>query len=410
MTKDNPLNKIQQIQEYIDLKNLINQPNMFHILGQSHTERWHSAFWSWLFDVKGSHKLKDLPLCCLFEYLSLLFDENKKPQTNQPILPTKLDISKITTKPNEKNNREEICDNSRFDTYIDGKDAFTCIIEYKVEAGFDRKQIEKYCRISKKYKWKNPIFIYVVPETRYDEFMDFYKDLEDEYKVWFCLSFQDLYDNVIKRIKTPLQESKALRNIILIADYTQNMFMNQDGIKLAFVDKELELSMAINNKYRKLLDELIQLYEENNSDMSPEKFLGDEYGAIMSISNSLVYKGQEKLFRSAPVVKLNDTTIDEKYYYQVLVKVIDYFEENGLLEKLPELKKDGWYYSNDSKTKRATIKTTKEGMDIPKQSKSGNYYIESKYGKTVIQQIINNLIKDLKKYSLDEIKIEYVMW
>lgn len=411
MTKDNPLIEIKQIQEYKDLKKLVdvNEPNMFRILGQSHTERWHSAFWSWLFDVNGSHRLKEeSPLLYLFEYLFQLSDENKKPRINRPVLPVKLDIKKITTKPNEKDNKEETCDNSRFDTFIDGKDTFTCIIEYKVEANFDIKQLEKYYQISKKYQWKNPIFIYVVPETRYDEFMDFYNDLKDEYKVWYCLSFQDLYKGVIKRL-IPQLSKNTMRNKLLIADYAQNMFVNKKGIKLAFGDNELDFSMTINEKYRDLLDELKRLYEKDYSNLSPEKFLGDEYDTIMSISNALVYKGQEKLFRSAPVVKLNDITIDEKYYYQVLIKVIDYFEEKGLLDKLPKLKKDGhWSYSNDSKTKRDTIKTSKDDMDVPKQSKTGKYYIETKYGKTAIQQIINSLIKELKQYT--DIQIKYVLW
>lgn len=415
MTKKEIIDELNELDEYKELKKLLNGSNLFRILGQSHTERWHSAFWSWLFDVNGSHKLGSLPLGYLFDYLSQLVNEDKKPKTNYPSIPKELDISKIKTKPNEKDNTEETCNNSKFDTFIDGQDIFTCIIEYKVGAYFDMKQIKKYYQISKKNRWSNTIFIYVVPETRHEEFIDFYKDIEDEDKVWFCLSFQDLYNGVIKRIKKEMnnwdkQDPNALRNNILIDDYTHIMFMNQKGIKLAFSDSELELSMAINNKYRGFLDDLIRLYEKDYPDKSPEEFLGDEYETIMDISNSLVKKGLKKLFRSAPIIELNGITIDEKYYYQVLVSVIDYFEEKGLLEKLPNLKNDGWRYSNDSKTKRYTIKKTNNGMDVPKQSKTGNYYIESKYGKTVIQQIINSLIKELRKYSSEEIQIKYVLW
>lgn len=419
MKKNEILTELNKSSNYKKLKNLFEQANLFHILGQTHTERWHSAFWSWLFDVKGSHNLKELPLQYLFEFLSQLSDEDKKPRTKEICLPSEQEIhnlGEIDTFPNEKNNKELTIDNSRFDTYISIHKRYKCIIEYKVDARFDIEQLRKYNNISKKYKWEYPIFIYVVPQTRYDEFKDFYNEMEEEHKVWFCLSFQDLYDFVIKRIKSDIEQKQdkqrieTVRSIVLIADYVQNMFVNHKGIKLAFGTKELALCDAIYKDNRDLLDELKQLYEQTNNEKTPESFLGTEHDTIMYLSNALVYLGKEKLFNTAPFVILNGKTIDVKYYYQVLVEVIDYFEEAGLLTKILKLDTDGWYYSQDNKTKRATIKTTNIGMDVPKKSKSGKYYIESKYGKDVIRQIINNLIKEIKEKTSTGISIRYVLW
>lgn len=416
MEKEEILKELNNNSNYRELKELYKQPNLFHILGQTHTERWHSAFWSWLFDVNGSHNLKGLPLQYLFEFLSQLTDEKKKPKTKRIILPSEQDIhdfKKIETLPNETNNTEQTIDNSRFDTYININNEYKCVIEYKVDARFDIDQLRKYYRISKKYGWKHPIFIYVVPQTRYDEFKDFYDELEEEFKVWFCLSFQDLYDFVIKRIKTEIEQKqnkqRSVRSILLIADYVQNMFVNRKGIKLAFGTKELNLSDAIYKDNWKLLDELKQSYEQTNNE-NPESFLGLEYDTIMYLSNALVYLDKEKLFSTAPFVIFNDKPIDVKYYYQVLVEIIDYFEEAGLLTEIPKLDTDGWYYSQNNKTKRATIKTTNKDMDVPKKSKSGKYYIESKYGKDVIKQIINKLIKDIKENTSTDISIRYVLW
>lgn len=416
MEKAEILKELNNNSNYSELKKLYKQPNLFHILGQTHTERWHSAFWSWLFDVNGSHNLKSLPLQYLFEFLSKSSDENKKPKAKEIILPSEQDIQnfkKIETFPNETNNTEKTIDNSRFDTYININNEYNCVIEYKVDARFDIDQLRKYYCISKKYDWKHPIFVYVVPQTRYDEFKDFYDDLEEKFKVWFCLSFQDLYDFVIRRIKTELEQKqnkqRCVRSILLIADYAQNMFVNQKGIKLAFGAKELNLSEAIYNDNRKLLYELKQLYEQTNNE-NPESFFGPEHDIIMYLSNALVYLGKEKLFSTAPFVVLNDKPIDVNYYYQVLVEVIDYIEKEKLLEKIIPKTEDGWYYSQDNKTKRATIKTTNIGMDVPKKSKSGNYYIESKYGKDVIRQIINNLIKEIKEKTSTDISIRYVLW
>ena len=42
---------------FLQLEHWLNTPNLFQIVGKSDAERWHSAFWSWVLDPKGSHEM-----------------------------------------------------------------------------------------------------------------------------------------------------------------------------------------------------------------------------------------------------------------------------------------------------------------------------------------------------------------
>jgi hypothetical protein len=42
---------------FLKFQSMINEPNIFKIIGRTHLERAHSNFWGWLIDPNGSHKL-----------------------------------------------------------------------------------------------------------------------------------------------------------------------------------------------------------------------------------------------------------------------------------------------------------------------------------------------------------------
>jgi hypothetical protein len=88
---------------FIKYTNILSEPNFFTIVGRTHYERWHSAFYGWLLDVNGSHLMRDYVLT---RFLLLTFDENclKSSNHNRNPLSKVLPIIKfenIEVTPNE---------------------------------------------------------------------------------------------------------------------------------------------------------------------------------------------------------------------------------------------------------------------------------------------------------------------
>lgn len=47
---------------FAKIESLAKRPNLFRIVGRTHTETWHSMFLGWLLDPKGSHNLGSFSL------------------------------------------------------------------------------------------------------------------------------------------------------------------------------------------------------------------------------------------------------------------------------------------------------------------------------------------------------------
>ena len=71
---------------YIELHKYYTQETILDVLGVARQENPHSAFLRWLFDIKGSHGLGDLPLRCLLETICLT-KEDRYAQTNAWFVP-----------------------------------------------------------------------------------------------------------------------------------------------------------------------------------------------------------------------------------------------------------------------------------------------------------------------------------
>ena len=81
---------------------LTSEPNFFSVVGQSRFERWHSAFWGWLFDPAGSHSLDDYVLNRVL--ISLFAERCLKPKNFEDfrnLILTRVDFRNISVHPNE---------------------------------------------------------------------------------------------------------------------------------------------------------------------------------------------------------------------------------------------------------------------------------------------------------------------
>ncbi|MEI2691137.1 MAG: PD-(D/E)XK nuclease family protein [Anaerolineae bacterium] len=107
--------------EFIRVEHILGEPNFFTIVGRSHFERWHSAFWGWLLDPGGSHLLSDY---VFRRFLLLLLDERCLRASNHSdkhltyVLPI-AELSEIQVSPNEYQSSEtSVSGVGRFDIFL----------------------------------------------------------------------------------------------------------------------------------------------------------------------------------------------------------------------------------------------------------------------------------------------------
>ena len=280
-TLSKSLEKLNRLEEYIELKNLRSKTNLFKILGQSNTERWHTAFWSWLFDIHGSHGIGDFALRKLVETLRDF--QNDKKHLIEPIL----DITSQDIWPNEYGHSEKLLSmrsksNVKFDTFIKTNKAIT-IIEYKVEAKVDLEQLNKYeSFIDKNDKNNNHILIYVIPESTYCET---YESLRTQFRNWYILSYQDLYENIIIPI---LSDNKVTDKAkMIIDDYTLNMSSNRKKVTMIYSVEEQNLVESMYKKNKELIEDAMIQFKNSNKVSSDID--NDDYWTISWIQGALSF-------------------------------------------------------------------------------------------------------------------------
>jgi PD-(D/E)XK nuclease superfamily len=136
---------------FIRYTNILSEPNFFTIVGRTHYERWHSAFYGWLFDPNGSHLMRDYVLT---RFLLLTYDEaclkssshNRNPLTK--VLPT-IEFKDIEVTPNEFFSSEVSVKNlGRFDVFLTANyqnssgesSRLNIIFELKIDSSIDASQ------------------------------------------------------------------------------------------------------------------------------------------------------------------------------------------------------------------------------------------------------------------------------
>jgi hypothetical protein len=138
-------------EQFIATESIASQPNLFKIVGRTHTETWHSMFLGWLLDPNGSHSLGVFPLKRLLYSCTKPIISGKSAKFDliaKFASLGKLENAKVF--PNEKEQIEYQCEAGRLDVFIEfSKEDFegiktVILIEQKVYAKVDKSQCEKY--------------------------------------------------------------------------------------------------------------------------------------------------------------------------------------------------------------------------------------------------------------------------
>lgn len=246
--------------EFLKFENILGEPNFFSIVGRSHFERWHSAFFGWLLDIQGSHLLFDY---ALRRFLILLLDENclKSTRYNQDFLLRTLPIvefSNIQVSPNENNSSEaSVSGVGRFDVFLSARfddengssRNINIIFEFKIDAMPRVEQSNKYTEWLFTHHPKDENYlIYVLPELKQDSKTTVGDDR------WFCINYQLLNDKLL----VPILENPNLNDKVkpFVIQYVKNLHTRHRGIKMAITDEEKRLAIALYEKYSDVFDSI----------------------------------------------------------------------------------------------------------------------------------------------------------
>ncbi|MBN1953653.1 MAG: PD-(D/E)XK nuclease family protein [Anaerolineae bacterium] len=244
---------------FIKFENILSEPNFFKIVGRTHYERWHSAFFGWLLDVNGSHLLSDY---VLRRFLLLLLNEKCLKAKDHlenfliGVLPL-IEFSEIQVSPNENMSSEtSVAGVGRFDVFLTAKyhdDGNTgnlnVLFELKIDSKPDGEQSKRYADwIYDNHPGDANFLIYLTPCLAQNS----RSTVGDER--WYCLDYQLLNDNLL----IPLLDHPSLNEKVkpFIIQYIKNLKNRYKGIKMAITNEEKRLALALYEKYSDVFDSI----------------------------------------------------------------------------------------------------------------------------------------------------------
>jgi hypothetical protein len=308
----------------VKFENIQSEPNFFTVVGRTHFERWHSAFFGWLLDINGSHLLRDY---VFRKFLHLLFDERcVKPSENIInddlilALPT-IEFSGIEVSPNEFfPNETSIKGIGSFDIFLSavlsdkiGKcDRINVIFELKIDSKIKSEQSNKYASwLINNHPNDINILIYVLPKLLSTS------DATVGDNRWYCLDYQLINDQIL----SPLLDHPNLNEKVkpFIIQYIKNLKIRYRGIKMAITNEEKRLARDLYEKYSDVFDAIYDALQESD---------------ILDFSTS---EFPERRGRSTGKIAVN---IDNKLFVNDSVRtlfkdILSYLVDNDIIRKIP---------------------------------------------------------------------------
>lgn len=256
---------IEQIERFTTDKNfqklkyLQEKTNVFTIVGQTHTEHWHSAFISWLFDPNTSLCLGHFPVARLLNLYMI-----KNPDSDfslQDLYDADLDKLHFVT---EKTFYTEDGKKRSIDVYGES-DEMILVIENKVKAtenynGSETGQTEDYYSYVEAHKKpeQRTFYFFMTPTIKQQASHEGYTQV----------TYQDLYDFIIAKCLEHPQLNKESR--YLLEQYANNLREPVHNSPMALVN--IDLCKDIYEAHQELLD---AIYEDvvGTVDLSNDKKL-----------------------------------------------------------------------------------------------------------------------------------------
>lgn len=269
------------------LKYFQEKTNVFTIVGQTHTEHWHSSFMSWLLNPNSSLCLGHYPLVRL---LSLYMIKNENADlTLKDVFEMHLDNMHFETEKTfftvDKKKRS-------IDVYGES-DELVLVIENKVKAkenmnGTDVGQTKDYRDYVETHKkmGQKVICLFITPDPKQKPYDKSYTQI----------TYQEFYDYVIaKCIEHPMINEDGL---YLLEQYANNLREPVHGAPMALVNSKL--CNDIYDGYSDILDEIFDDVEKSKDFLKDEKLSCVVYRHYQSIFDEIYLSLDEKHYGRTP--------------------------------------------------------------------------------------------------------------
>lgn len=228
--------------------------NIFTIVGQTHTEHWHSAFLAWLFDPHSSLRLGHFPLARLLTLYMI-----KKPDCGyhlKDIFDWNLDEVRFVT---EKDASFDEVKKSSIDVYGES-DELILVIENKVNAyenfnGTDKGQTDNYYRYAEKIKksGQKTLYFFITADQNQKPYSEHYVHI----------SYQEIFDFVISKCIEHPQVPKDGK--YLLEQYASNLRETVRNTNKPMAMVNIKLCNALYHDHQTVFDEIF-VKAENSTD------------------------------------------------------------------------------------------------------------------------------------------------
>lgn len=273
--------------EFQRLKFFQEKTNVFTVVGQTHTEHWHSSFMSWLLDPNSSLCLGHYPLARL---LNLYLIKNEDANLSvKDIFGMNLDNVRFET---EKTFFTSDQKKRSIDVYGES-DEIVLVIENKVKArenmnGTDVGQTQDYREYVEAHKKSGQkiICLFVTPDPKQKPYDGSYTRI----------TYQEFYDYVIAKCIEHPQLSKDGR--YLLEQYANNLREPVHGSPMALVNTVL--CNEIYSNYSDILDEIFEDVDGSQDYINDDRLTCVIYHHYQSIFDEIYLSLDEKRYGRTP--------------------------------------------------------------------------------------------------------------
>jgi hypothetical protein len=427
--------------EFVALKFLIDRPNVFHVVGATHLETWHSRFMSWLLDPTERHMLGYYPFQRFLMAVADSADENidnltdiamlNVDQFRNPEVVAEKDINKLDINELESSDeREQNDQKGRLDVFFkvnildehqpSGEKKLILAIEQKVYARVDVNQCNKYLRkFEETFQDETFLLVGLVPKSQM-------KDSNESTfgsSKWIGIDYQQLVDIVLM----PCLENPDLNTHAkpIIQQYLDALRMPYKGNreKLATIEEERTLVRSIYDRFEDVFNAITRISNEEESEERQyvNSVVNEKYSEVFRTIKWILNDENdiEEIWNFSPAFqrtihkrwdelyilidhKDEETVIKGDNVPTLWKKTLLWIEENGL--PLRELVKEGFILGGGNRGNRYAIafqpvhKNRKKFASIHTYESivtGETYYIETKINPLSAMKTLAKLLNNL---------------
>lgn len=273
--------------EFQQLKYFQEKTNVFTIVGQTHTEHWHSSFMCWLLDPNSSLCLGHYPLVRL---LSLYMIKSEVEDLSlEAVFGMNLDTMRFET---ERTFNTSDRKKRSIDVYGEN-DELVLVIENKVKArenmnGTDVGQTKDYRDYVEEHRksGQKVICLFITPDPKQKPYDKSYTQI----------TYQEFYDYVIAKCIEHPQLNKDGK--YLLEQYANNLREPVHGSPMALVNTRL--CNEIYDKHSEVLDEIFDDVGKSSNYLEDSKLTCVVYRHYQNILDEIFLSLDEKKFGRTP--------------------------------------------------------------------------------------------------------------